>query len=118
MERWKGYGFVMTPAEANKMPETKLNPETKKEEWCYDWPNEDLLYAKRLGVFHEPSDVFSIDFDDESYIAHKYLQLLPDTFTDGRMLGSQKIMTHRTYKVNGQGAPTIGGAAKYPKKSF
>ena len=110
LERWKSYGFILTPVNKDKTPGLK-----PKQPWKYDWKDEDLLQAERLGVFHDPSKVFTIDFDDESYTAHQYLQLLPDTFTDGRMLGSKKILTHRTYKVNGSGAPTIGGEAKYPK---
>ena len=110
LERWRSYGFVLTPVNKDKTPGLK-----PKQKWKYDWTDEDLLQAERLGVFHEQSNVFTIDFDDESYTAHQYLQLLPDTFTDGRMLGSKKILTHRTYKVNGSGAPTIGGGAKYPK---
>jgi len=109
LKRWKKYNFIMTPVQDNKQPETPNG------NWKYDWTDLELLKAKRLGVFHDPSKVFTIDFDDDTYTAHKYLQLLPDTFTDGRMLGSQKIMTHRTYKVNGSGAPTINGSAKYPK---
>ena len=75
----------------------------------------ELLKAKRLGVFHDPSKVFTIDFDDDTYTAHKYLQLLPDTFTDGRMLGSQKSATTEHIKQLVV-APTINGSAKYPKK--
>jgi hypothetical protein len=110
LERWKSYGFVMTPAEADKQPRTV------NKKWCYTWSFQELMAALRLGVYHDPSNVFTIDFDDDSYTAHKYLQLLPDTFTDGRIIGGNRIPTHRTYKLNGQGAPTIGGAAKYPKR--
>ena len=110
LERWRSYGFVLTPVNKDKTPGLK-----PKQKWKYDWTDEDLLQAERLGVFHDPSNVFTIDFDDETYTAHQYLQLLPDTFTDGRMLGSKKILTHRTYKINGSGAPTIGDSAKYPK---
>ena len=110
LKKWKDYGFVMTPAEADKLP-TTVN-----KKWFYDWTDEELLKAKRLGVYHDPSSVFTIDFDDDEYIAHKYLYLLPDTFTDGRVVGGRRIPTHRTYKVNGSGTPTIGGSAKYPKR--
>ena len=96
LKRWKKYNFIMTPVQDNK------HPETPNGNWKYDWTDLELLKAKRLGVFHEPSDVFSIDFDDESYTAHKYLQLLPDTFTDGKVINGHRVMTHRTYKANGQ----------------
>ena len=109
LNRWKDYGFVMTPVQDNK------HPETKNSEWYYTWSFHELLAAKRLGVFHEKSSVFTIDFDDNDYVAHKYLHLLPPTFTDGKVVNGQKVMTHKTYKVNGSGAPTIGGKPKYPK---
>ena len=109
LNRWKDYGFVMTPVQDNK------HPETKNSEWYYTWSFHELLAAKRLGVFHEKSSVFTIDFDDDDYVAHKYLHLLPPTFTDGKVVNGQKVMTHKTYKVNGSGAPTIGGYPKYPK---
>ena len=110
LKRWKDYGFVLTPVAEDKSPGLK-----PKQKWKYDWSDETLLSADRLGVFHDPSSVFSIDFDDDDYVAHKYLQLLPDTFTDGKVINGQKVMTHKTYKVNGSGAPTIGGNPKYPK---
>ena len=109
LKRWDSYGFIMTPVQDNKQPETV------NKKWYYTWTIRELMAAKRLGVFHDPSNVFTIDFDDDEYIAHKYLYLLPDTFTDGRIIGGQRIPTHRTYKVNGSGTPTIGGSAKYPK---
>ena len=110
LKRWKDYGFVMTPVNQDKTPGLK-----PKQKWKYDWSDEILLSADRLGVFHDQSSVFTIDFDDDAYVAHQYLRQLPDTFTDGRFIGDHHVMTHRTYKLNGQGAPTIGGAAKYPK---
>ena len=109
LKRWDSYGFIMTPVQDNKQPETV------NKKWYYTWTIRELMAAKRLGVFHDPSNVFTIDFDDDEYIAHKYLYLLPDTFTDGRVVGGRRIPIHRTYKVNGSGTPTIGGSAKYPK---
>jgi len=109
LNRWKDYGFVMTPVQDNK------HPETKNSEWYYTWSFNELLAAKRLGMFHEKSSVFTIDFDDDDNVAHRYLHLLPPTFTDGKVVNGQKVMTHKTYKVNGSGAPTIGGSKKYPK---
>jgi|TARA_R100000697_G_scaffold4802_1_gene9966 hypothetical protein len=110
LKRWKDYGFVLTPVAEDKSPGLK-----PKQKWKYDWSDETLLSADRLGVFHDPSSVFSIDFDDDDYVAHKYLQLLPDTFTDGKVINGHRVMTHRTYKANGQGAPSINGYPKYPK---
>ena len=58
LERWKGYGFVMTPAEANKMPETKLiHKESFKtlynkillQEFILDW-EENLYKVKSKAI--------------------------------------------------------------------
>ena len=42
LNRWKDYGFVMTPVQDNK------HPETKNSEWYYTWSFHELLAAKRL----------------------------------------------------------------------
>ena len=28
-------------------------PETKNNEWCYEWNDKELLQAKRIGAFHK-----------------------------------------------------------------
>ena len=48
LERWKSYGFILTPVNKDKTPGLK-----PKQPWKYDWKDEDLLQAERLGVFHE-----------------------------------------------------------------
>ena len=107
LERYKKYGFVLTPVQKNKKPETKDG------KWFYDWSDEELLKADNLGFYHKQSNVFTIDFDDKNYVAHRYLSLFPHTFTDGKDLLGQAPYTHLTYKVNGQGALKF----KYPAKA-
>ena len=105
LKRWKDYGFILTPAAADKSPGLK-----PKQKWKFDWSDEVLLRADRIGVFHDASSVFTIDFDDKDYVAHKYISLLPDTFTDGKILDGKRILTHKTYKLNGT-KPTF---SQYP----
>ena len=107
LERYKKYGFVLTTVQENKKPETKDG------KWFYDWSDEELLKADRLGFYHKQSKVFTVDFDDKNYVAHRYLSLFPHTFTDGKDLLGQAPYTHLTYKVNGQGALKF----KYPAKA-
>ena len=104
IKRWKSYGFVMTPVE-NKRPKGKT--------WRKDWSDDELLKAKRLGFYHIDSNLFTVDFDDRGFVAHKYMSLLPDTFTDGKEVNGKIIPTHLTYKVNGVAPPKF----KYPPKA-
>ena len=108
LKRWKNYGFVMTPVAKDKSP--GLEPQQK---WRYDWSDEALLEAERIGVFHAPSSVYTIDFDDPDYVAHGYCSMLPDTFTDGKVVDGSWVTTHKTYKINGAGAAKF----KYPPKA-
>ena len=107
LKRWKKYGFILTPANEDKSP-----GEYPNQKWKLDWSDEALLRARLLGMFHDASSVFTIDFDDKDYVAHKYISLLPDTFTDGKIVDGKRILTHKTYKLNGT-KPTFH---KYPKK--
>ena len=68
-----------------------------KFEWCYDWSREKLLKAKRLGIFHDPSSTYDIDFDDKSFVAHRFHSLLPDTFSIGKKYEGAAILTHKIY---------------------
>ena len=100
INRWKSYGFVMTPTK-NKIP--------LGETWRKDWADEDLVNVNSLLI--KESGAQTVDFDDLSFVAHSYSSLLPATFTDGKVVNGKVIATHKTYKING------GGAAKfqYPK---
>ena len=106
LERWKGYGFNLTPVAKDKSPGLK-----PKQKWKHDWSDEVLLYADRIGFFHKESNVFTVDFDDLTFEAHKYITLFPETFRDGKSEDNYTGSTHLTYKVNGQGALNF----KYPQ---
>ena len=63
LERWKGYGFNLTPVAKDKSPGLK-----PKQKWKHDWSDEVLLYADRIGFFHKESNVFTVDFDDLTFV--------------------------------------------------
>ena len=109
LKRWKSYGFALTPIQDG----TK-KPKLKDGKWSSDWSDQELLNSERLGFFHKDSNVFTVDFDDKSYVSHGYMSLLPMTFTDGKVIKFNgqptSAPTHRTYKINGHGALNF----KYP----
>ena len=109
LEIYKDYGLVLTPVKQDK------RPVTKDDKWYYSWPDEDLLIADRLGFYHKQSNVFTLDFDDKTYMAHRFICLFPKTFSDGKKIYEDDFLhaTHLTYKVNGQGALKF----KYPPKA-
>ena len=75
LKRWKEYGLVLTPIiDGTKAPGVK-----EGDKWKFDWTDNVLLNSKRLGFFHKESGVFTLDFDDKDYVAHKYLKLFPLT---------------------------------------
>jgi len=92
----QSYGFNLSPAvyggAYDKAPGRKT-----REKWRHDWPREELLKAERLGVFHDPSSTYDIDFDDKSYTAHQFHSLLPDTFSIGKKFKGSSILTHKIY---------------------
>ena len=77
LKRWDSYGFIMTPVQDNKQPETV------NKKWYYTWTIRELMAAKRLGVFHDPSNVFTIDFDDDEYNFKGFIDLVLKT-SDGK----------------------------------
>ena len=93
LEIYKDYGLVLTPVKQDKMPETKNN------KWHYDWSDEELLKADRLGFYHKPSNVFTLDFDDKTFTAHKFIDFLPPTLTIGKKVNGRVIATHKIYSV-------------------
>ena len=109
LEKYKDFGLVLTPVKQDKKPVTKDG------KWHYDWSDEDLLIADQLGFYHKESNVFTLDFDDKTYEAHKYICLFPNTLTDGKLINENDFLhtTHLTYKVNGQGSLDF----KYPPKA-
>jgi hypothetical protein len=118
LKRWKGYGYVMTPSNPRtKQPKTAFlgnynDDGTKKFEHKKDWPDEDLLKAECLTKYERESGTYTADFDDPDGVAHGYISMLPDTFTDGKVADwcDAVIATHKTYKINGAGAVKF----KYP----
>ena len=109
LEKYKDFGLVLTPVKQDKKPVTKDG------KWHYDWSDEDLLIADQLGFYHKQSNVFTLDFDDKTYMAHRFICLFPKTFSDGKKIYEDDFLhaTHLTYKVNGQGALKF----KYPPKA-
>ena len=99
LERWRNFGFIMTPSD----PDTKA-PITVDGKHCFIWSNDQLEIAKRLAFFHKESGVYTIDFDDPDRVANDYSSMLPDTFTDGKVVNGSWVVTHKTYKINGAGA--------------
>jgi len=99
IRRYKSHGFVLTPAE-----DISKKPKTKNGKHSVDWTDQELLNAKRLAFFHKQSKVYTIDFDDLSFVAHGYSSMLPATFTDGKIVDGRIVPTHKTYKINGEGA--------------
>ena len=105
LERWRNFGFVMTPSD----PETKA-PITIDKKHFFDWSDDQLERAKRVAFYQRESGVYTVDFDDPDRVAHGYCSMLPDTFTDGKVVDGKMITTHKTYKINGAGAVKF----KYP----
>ena len=68
-----------------------------KYEWRYDWAFHELLAAQRIGAFHKESGILDVDFDDKNYIAHKFIDCLPPTFTIGKMIGGKEVATHKIF---------------------
>ena len=99
LERWRNFGFIMTPSD----PDTKA-PITVDGKHCFIWSNDQLEIAKRLAFFHKESGVYTIDFDDPDRVANDYSSMLPDTFTDGKVVNGSWVVTHKTYKIKGAGA--------------
>ena len=99
LERWRNFGFVMTPSD----PETKA-PITKEGKHFFDWTDDQLEIARRLAFYQRESGVYTVDFDDPDRVAHGYSSMLPDTFTDGKVVNGSWLVTHKTYKINGAGA--------------
>ena len=98
IQTFRKYGFVLTPVHKSKDPNIDKKPKTKNGTWHYDWSDQELLDANRIGAYHKDSNIVDIDFDDKKYIAHKFMDLLPPTFTIGKKVGGKVIATHKIYK--------------------
>ena len=105
----QSYGFYLSPAiyapndkSKDKKPKSKLGSDGKYH-WSTDdtvkedWTMEELLKSERIGTFLEPSEAYDIDFDDETFNAHQFHSLLPDTFSIGKQWKGSATLTHKIY---------------------
>ena len=106
VQKFKSYGFVLTPVHKTKDPDVDKNPVcNEKTNWTwssksgYEWNDQELLDANRLGAWHRDSKIFDVDFDDKEYNAHKFIDCLPATFTVGKKVNGRTIATHLIYKT-------------------
>jgi KaiC/GvpD/RAD55 family RecA-like ATPase len=105
VQKFKSYGFVLTPVIKSKNPDEDKKPLVNKNtdfKWSnkvgYEWSDQELLDASRIGAWHKDSKIFDVDFDDKNFNAHKFLDLLPTTFTVGKKVNGKTIPTHLIYK--------------------
>ena len=99
LEKFKSYGFALTPVIKSKDPDEDKKPKTKDFKWSTDWTDQELLDANRIGAYHRDSKIFDVDFDDKEYNAHKFIDCLPATFTVGKKVNGRTIATHLIYKT-------------------
>ena len=100
LEKFKSYGFALTPVTKSLDPEEDKKPHLKDFKWSTDWTDQELLDANRIGAFHKDSKIFDVDIDDKKYIANKFYDLLPPTFTIGKKVNGRVVTTHLIYKSN------------------
>ena len=109
VEKLQSYGLNLSPAiyaphdkKKDKKPKSKLGSDGKYH-WSTDdtvkedWTMEELSKAERIGTFLEPSEAYDIDFDDETFNAHQFHSLLPDTFSIGKQWKGSATLTHKIY---------------------
>ena len=99
VQKFKSYGFVLTPVIKSKNPNEDKKPVSKNGTWHKDWNDQELLDASRIGAYHRDSKIFDVDFDDKEYNAHKFIDCLPATFTVGKKVNGRTIATHLIYKT-------------------
>ena len=88
----------MTPVHKTKNPNLDKMPVSKNGTWGKDWTDQDLLEANRIGAYHKDSNIYDVDFDDKSFTAHKFIDMLPPTLTIGKKVNGRVIATHKIYK--------------------
>ena len=92
IEKFRSYKMNLTPVGMDKKPKLKNG------KWFYDWTDQELLKAERIGFWHKQSEMFDVDFDDKKFIAHKFMDMLPPTFTIGKMVNGKPVATHKAYR--------------------
>ena len=91
------YKFILTPVIKSEDPNKDKKPESKNGKWFYTWSLHELLAAQRIGAFHKESGILDVDFDDKNYIAHKFIDCLPPTFTVGKKVNGKVLATHKIF---------------------
>jgi len=109
LQKFKSYKFVLTPVHKSKDPNKDKKPISVKGpdgKWTWSnkcghvWTDQELLDANRIGAYHKDSDMYDVDIDDKKYIANKFIDCLPPTFTVGKKVNGRIIPTHLLYKGN------------------
>ena len=98
IQRFKSWGLKLTPVIKSKNPNEDKKPKTKKGKWFYDWTDQELLDSNRIGAFHKDSNIYDVDFDDKTFTAHQFENILPPTLTIGKKVNGRVIATHKIYK--------------------
>jgi len=102
IKNFKSWGFKLTPVHKSKNPNLDKMPVSVNQQWSnkvgYDWTDQELLEANRIGAYHKDSGIYDIDFDDKSFTAHKFIDMLPPTLTIGKKVNGRVIATHKIYK--------------------
>ena len=84
IKNFKSWGFKLTPVHKSKNPNLDKMPVSVNQQWSnkvgYDWTDQELLEANRIGAYHKDSGIYDIDFDDKSFTAHKFIDMLIYTY--------------------------------------
>ena len=102
IQTFRKYNFILTPVNKSKDPNLDKKPKLKHGKWFYDWTDEELLEANRIGAYHRDSGIFDVDFDDKSFTANSFSSLLPPTLTIGKKVNGRVEPTHLIYRSNGK----------------
>jgi len=98
IKNFKSWDLVLTPVHKSKNPNLDKMPVRKNGTWGKDWEDQDLLEANRIGAYHKDSGIYDLDFDDKTFTAHKFIDMLPPTLTIGKKVNGRTIATHKIYK--------------------
>jgi hypothetical protein len=102
IQTFRNWNFVLTPVHKSKDPNLDKSPVNKNGKWFYDWTDEELLNANRLGAFHRDSGLVDVDFDDKTFTANSFSSLFPPTLTIGKKVNGRVEPTHLIYRSNGK----------------
>lgn len=103
IKQFQEWGCTLVPLkDKEKKPKSRLCKDGKwhwKKKHNVEWSNDELLAASRIGIDHEASNIIDIDFD--AIGATKFISLLPETLTIGKMVDGQQTSTHKIYSYDG-----------------